>query len=64
MMAIAAFDPHSGLLHRSQLAPYFLRQAHAVSFVVPQHLRQQLTEGARRLKEKTPGVLNPTMPPQ
>jgi membrane protein required for colicin V production len=62
MMAMAAFvpdsGPGSGLTENSLLAPYFLRGAHAVSFVVPRGFEQQIRTGAERLIKKTPKVLN------
>ena len=57
MMALAAFDPHSGWTRNSVLAPYFLAGAHAVSFVVPQHLQEEMSDGARHLIEKSPEIL-------
>jgi membrane protein required for colicin V production len=64
MMAMTAFSPRSAWIRNSLLAPYFLAGAHAVSFVVPQHLQQQMAEGTRHLVEKTPGMLKQAIPPQ
>ena len=64
MMAMAAFNPHSAWIRNSLLAPYFLAGAHAVSFVVPLHLQQQMAEGTRHLVEKTPEILKQTTRPQ
>jgi membrane protein required for colicin V production len=62
MMAMAAFSPDagrgSGMVENSLLAPYFLRGAHAVSFVVPRGFEQQIRTGAEHLLKKTPKVLN------
>ena len=57
MAAVAAFDPHSRLTKNSVLAPYFLAGARAVSFVVPTHLQQQMSEGTRHLVEKSPDLV-------
>jgi membrane protein required for colicin V production len=57
MMAIAAFDPHSRWTQNSVLSPYFLAGARAVSFVVPQHFQEQVSEGTRHLVGKKPDVL-------
>ncbi len=54
MMAIAVFAPRSTWVHESQLAPYFLAGAHAVSFVVPRHFQEQLTTGATHLLQQSP----------
>jgi membrane protein required for colicin V production len=62
--AMVAFLPHSGWLKQSRLAGYFLAEAHAVSFVVPQHFQEQLTGGAQRIREKKPLILNGDAPPQ
>lgn len=59
MMAIAAFMPDSPWIKNSQLAPYFLAAAHAVSFVVPEHFQHQITDGATRLLQQTPDLLRP-----
>jgi membrane protein required for colicin V production len=58
MMALAAFAPGLGWAKNSALAPYFLAGAHAVSFVVPHGLKQQMSEGATHLLKNTPKVLN------
>ena len=54
MMALTAFLPGSPWLKDSRLAPYFLTGAHAVSFVVPQHLQQQISAGAAHLLQQSP----------
>jgi membrane protein required for colicin V production len=54
MMAVAAFLPDSAQVSKSQTAPYFLTGAHAVSFVVPHDLQQQILNGAARLKHNAP----------
>ena len=59
LMAAAAFVPQSTWVRNSQLAPYFLAGAHAVSFVVPNHLRQQIQEGASAIKHKEPDWIKP-----
>lgn len=59
MIAASAFFPRSPWLQNSQLAPYFLAGAHAVSFVVPEHLRQQIVAGGSYLLQQTPELLRP-----
>ena len=59
LMAAAAFVPQSTWVRNSQLAPYFLAGAHAVSFVVPHDLRQQIQDGASELKHKAPDWIKP-----
>jgi membrane protein required for colicin V production len=59
LMAVAAFLPKNTWVKNSQLAPYFLAGAHAVSFVVPYDLRQQILEGAEELKHKAPDWIKP-----
>lgn len=54
MMAFAAFSPNWGPLKNSQLAPYFLGGVHAVSFIVPAQLQQQVAAGATHLLQKSP----------
>ena len=57
MMAVIAFLPGSPWIKRSQLAPYFLAGAHAVSFVVPQHFQEQMSAGATHLLQQSPELL-------
>jgi membrane protein required for colicin V production len=59
MMAIAAFLPHSTWIANSQLSSYFLAGAHAVSFVVPHDLQQQILDGAAQLKHNAPHWIKP-----
>jgi membrane protein required for colicin V production len=59
LMAVAAFRPHSTWAENSRLTPYFLAGAHAVSFVVPHDLRQQILDGAVQLKHNAPGWIKP-----
>jgi membrane protein required for colicin V production len=54
MMAVAAFLPQSQWIANSHLSPYFLEGAHAVSFVVPHDLQQQILDGAALLKHNAP----------
>ena len=49
VLAIAAFVPRSPWLKDSQLVPYFLTGAHAVSFLMPRPLKQQLDSGTASL---------------
>jgi membrane protein required for colicin V production len=50
MMSLSAFLPPQPWLKTSVLVPYFLAGAHGVSFVVPQHLQQQITDGVSRFR--------------
>jgi membrane protein required for colicin V production len=59
LMAIAAFLPHSGWIANSRLSSYFLAGAHAVSFVVPHDLQQQILNGAQQLKHNAPDWIKP-----
>jgi membrane protein required for colicin V production len=54
LMAAAAFLPHSAWISNSHLTPYFLDGVHAVSFVVPQGLRQQLLNGIAEINHNAP----------
>jgi membrane protein required for colicin V production len=54
LMSVAAFRPHSTWAENSRLSPYFLTGAHAVSFVVPHDLQQQIMNGALQLKHNAP----------
>jgi membrane protein required for colicin V production len=54
IMAAAAFLPHSAWISNSHLTPYFLDGVHAVSFVVPQGLRQQLLDGIAQINHNAP----------
>lgn len=58
-MAIAAFLPHSTWIASSQLSSYFLAGAHAVSFVVPHDLQQQILGGAEQIKHNAPHWIKP-----
>jgi membrane protein required for colicin V production len=55
LMAAAAFLPGNQAVKNSRLAPYFLASAHAVSFVVPQDLREQIAKGVEDFKHNVPG---------
>lgn len=54
LMMIGAFLPHSLWARNSELSPYFLAGAHAVSFVVPHELQQQILSGAAQIKHSAP----------
>ena len=58
LLAITAFLPAAPWVQTSQLAPYLLRAALAVSFTMPQQLRQELRD---RLGD-TPGHLKHSSP--
>jgi membrane protein required for colicin V production len=59
LIALAAFRPHSDWIENSRLSPYFLAGAHAVSFVVPHDLQQQILTGAQQLKHNAPNWIKP-----
>jgi membrane protein required for colicin V production len=59
LMAVAAFRPHSTWVENSRLTPYFLAGVHAVSFVVPYGLQQQIMNGAQQLKHNAPDWIKP-----
>ena len=59
LMAAAAFSPKMTSVQNSYLAPYFLAGAHAVSFVVPHDLQQQILNGAEQLKHTAPYWIKP-----
>jgi membrane protein required for colicin V production len=59
LMAIAAFRPHSAWIENSRLSPYFLAGVHAVSFVVPHGLQQQIWNGVEQLKHNAPDWIKP-----
>ena len=59
LMAVAAFLPESPWIANSQLSSYFLAGAHAVSFVVPHDLQQQILNGAQQLKHNAPDWIKP-----
>jgi membrane protein required for colicin V production len=54
LTASTAFLPHSTQIANSRLTPYFLAGVHAVSFVVPAGLQQQLLNGIAQLKHSAP----------
>lgn len=55
LTAFTAFLPVTPWTTNSLLAPYFLRAAHAVSFVMPIDLKTRLHEGVERIKHASPG---------
>lgn len=59
MVAAAAFFPQTAWIENSSLSPYFLDGAHAVSFVVPHDLQQQILKGAQQLKHTAPDWIKP-----
>jgi membrane protein required for colicin V production len=50
LMAFTAFLPAGQWIENSLLAPYFLRAAHAVSFVMPSDLKRRLYDGLAPIK--------------
>lgn len=55
MLALTAFMPLAPAISHSRLSPYFLAGVHAVSFVVPHDLQQQLFNGIEQIKHNVPG---------
>jgi membrane protein required for colicin V production len=54
LLAATAFLPTAPWIQNSNLAPYFLRAAHAVSFVMPSYLSLRLLDGLNRVMHTTP----------
>jgi membrane protein required for colicin V production len=54
LLAVTAFLPSAPWIENSLLAPYFLRTAHAVSFVMPPDLKRRVLDGLDHLKHTTP----------
>jgi membrane protein required for colicin V production len=54
LLALTAFLPAAPWIENSHLAPYFLRAAHAVSFVMPSDLKSRLLDGLDHLKRTSP----------
>lgn len=50
LLAVTAFLPAAPWVQTSRIAPYLLRGAHAVSFVMPRQLKLQLHEGLHHLQ--------------
>jgi len=50
LSCVVAFLPAGHWVQSSKFAPYFLRAAHAVSFVMPADLKHRLFEGLDRIK--------------
>jgi membrane protein required for colicin V production len=59
LLAVTAFLPSAPWIENSHLAPYFLRAAHAVSFVMPSDLKQRLLDGLDHLRHTTPDWIRP-----
>jgi membrane protein required for colicin V production len=62
LLAIAVFLPSSAWLKTSVLAPYFLRVDHAVSFVMPDDLKQRLRSAIETLKHRSDGWIKSGSP--
>lgn len=58
LFAVIAFLPTAPWVQNSVISPYLLRGAHAVSFVMPRHLKVQLFEGIDHLKHTAPDWIN------
>ena len=54
LLPITAFLPTAAWVQQSMLAPYFLRAAHAVSFLMPTDLRLKLLDGLEHIRHNTP----------
>jgi membrane protein required for colicin V production len=59
LMALAAFQPHSGWIENSRLSSYFLAGAHAVSFVVPHDLQHLILNGVEQIKHNATDWIKP-----
>ena len=59
LMAFTAFLPTAPWIRNSKMAPYFLQGGHAVSFLVPEDLKQKLRDGAASIKHTTPDWIKP-----
>ncbi len=55
MTSLAAFSPNLAWVKNSHLAPYFLAEAHALSFVVPAHFQKQVADGATHMLHQSSG---------
>lgn len=64
LLGVIAFLPTAPWVATSRLAPYFLRAAHAVSFVMPTDLQTRLMDGVNRAKRISPNWINRGFPPQ
>ncbi len=53
LMALTAFLPAAPWVQSSQIAPYLLRAAHAVSFGMPSDLRLRLWDGLQHLNHSS-----------
>ena len=62
LLAIAAFLPTAPWMQNSLLAPYFLRAAHAVSFIMPSDLRLKLLNSLDSIKHNAPDWITPGPP--
>ncbi len=62
LLAITAFLPAAPWVETSQLAPYFLRGAHALSFTMPPELRFRLRDGMGHLKHSSPDWIKGGLP--
>src|SRR6202041_3136248 len=58
LLPITAFLPTATWVQQSMLAPYFLRAAHAVSFLMPTDLRLKLLDALDRIRHNTPNWVN------
>ncbi len=54
LLAITAFLPTAPWVQTSQISPYLLRAAHAVSFAMPPDLRIRLMDSLQNLKHSSP----------
>jgi membrane protein required for colicin V production len=59
LMAFTAFLPTAPWIRNSKMAPYFLQGGHAVSFLLPEDLKQKLRDGAASIKHTTPDWIKP-----
>jgi membrane protein required for colicin V production len=64
LTALTAFLPTAQWITNSKFAPYFLRAAHAVSFVMPTDLKSKLHEGVEHVRHTTPDWIKSVPTPQ
>jgi membrane protein required for colicin V production len=62
LLPITAFLPTAAWVQQSALAPYFLRAAHAISFLMPADLKLKLLDGLDRIRHNTPDWVEPGSP--
>ena len=62
LLAVTAFLPSAPWVRNSQIAPYLLRAAHAVSFTMPADLRIRLRDTLQHLNHSSPDWIKSGLP--